>query len=266
MLTHEPRVSLAVLEAMLAPYVSGGQLTLAAHATSRLPRTWPAIECAPYACAESGDGRCRDDRAAYFLDATELGDLLPLTKTEYVTGFESRRQTGEPHAPAEAQPDNLQAFTVCFAMDYDTGEDHTIDKPDEYAFWRDYVPEMKPAWPGKLLSWSMTDPISLKERKVTFDPTGGRERAGALNLWIYRRIVRARNHQPGFEGGDVTLVNWPQNDYWLGNLYGGTPRRGGAPPQACQAAQPLAALLDADRSAAPRRRPRGWRGLRLRPD
>ena len=26
---------------------------------------------------------------AYFIDATELGDLLPLTKTEYVTGFEA---------------------------------------------------------------------------------------------------------------------------------------------------------------------------------
>ena len=36
-------------------------------------------------------------------------------------------------------------------MDYLDGEDHTIDRPDEYAFWRDYVPELTPAWPGKLL-------------------------------------------------------------------------------------------------------------------
>ena len=30
-------------------------------------------------------------------------------------------------------------------MDYVAGEDHTIEKPDEYAFWRDYLPAMKPA-------------------------------------------------------------------------------------------------------------------------
>ncbi|MFE3425582.1 hypothetical protein ACFXOL_22325 [Streptomyces californicus] len=30
------------------------------------------------------------------MDATELGDLLPLTGAEHVTGFESRRDTGEP--------------------------------------------------------------------------------------------------------------------------------------------------------------------------
>ena len=75
-----------------------------------------------------------------------------------------RRETGEPHAPAEAQPDNQQAFTCCFAIDYLDGEDHTIDRPAEYDFWRDYVPELTPAWPGKLLSWQMTDPITLEDR------------------------------------------------------------------------------------------------------
>ena len=83
--------------------------------------------------------------APYFLDATELGDLLPLTKTEYVTGFESRKDTGEPHAPDEAQPDNQQAFTVCFAIDYLAGQDQTIERPAEYDFWRDYVPRLRPA-------------------------------------------------------------------------------------------------------------------------
>ena len=40
--------------------------------------------------------RDRDERidvvAPYVLDATETGELLPLTGTEYVTGFESRRK------------------------------------------------------------------------------------------------------------------------------------------------------------------------------
>src|SRR3982074_470493 len=66
-------------------------------------------------------GERRSIHAAYFLDATEQGDLLPLTRTEYVTGFESRKQTGEPHAPAEAQPKNIQSFTCCFAMEHRPG-------------------------------------------------------------------------------------------------------------------------------------------------
>ena len=105
----------------------------------------------------SGRSRCRVSEtrprpdtieAPYFIDATELGDLLPLARIEYVTGAESRQETGELHAPGEAQPDNHQAFTVCFPIGYDPGDDHTIDKPDEYDFWRDYVPALTPPWPG----------------------------------------------------------------------------------------------------------------------
>ena len=33
-----------------------------------------------------------------------------------MTGFESREDTGEPSAPDEAQPDNMQAFSWVFAL------------------------------------------------------------------------------------------------------------------------------------------------------
>jgi len=44
--------------------------------------------------------------ASYFLDATELGDLLPLTRTEYVTGSSRRRKrrTARPGGGPTAQP------------------------------------------------------------------------------------------------------------------------------------------------------------------
>ena len=74
-------------------------------------------------------GHKRTITAQYFLDATELGDLLPMTKAEYVTGAESQAQTGEMHASSVPQPANSQSFTFCFAMDLMEGEDHTIDKP-----------------------------------------------------------------------------------------------------------------------------------------
>ena len=100
-------------------------------------------------------------------------------------GAEGQAETGEPHAPATARPDVQQAITCCFAMDYLEGQDHTIDRPAEYAFWRDYVPKLDHPWPGKLLDLSYCDPITLKPASRGFDPTGrGR---GALGLSPDRR-------------------------------------------------------------------------------
>ena len=211
-LTHEPPVSLAVLENLLAPYISGGKLmVLLKHKPLRADVSGDRVRSVAVKSLESGAERLLD--APYFLDATEQGDLLPLTRTEYVTGFESRKQTGEPHAPDEAQPANIQAFTICFAVDHVPGQDHTIEKPEEYSFWRNYVPEMRPPWPGKLLSWSMTNPITLKERPVIFDPEQSQPRPGPLNLWLYRRIAAKHHFTPGAYVSGISLVNWPQNDY-----------------------------------------------------
>jgi hypothetical protein len=261
-LCHEPRVALAVLQEMLAPFISSGRVQL--------------LLCHKAIAADvKGDRvtavKVHDTRndcsviltGAYFLDATELGDLLPLTGTEFVTGFESQKETGEPHAPAQAQPDNQQAFTFCFAVDYLPGEDHTIPKPKEYDFWSKYVPNMTPAWPGPLLSWKMSNPITLQERAVTFDPSG--PGTGGMNLWLYRRILDRRNFRSGSHRSDVSLINWPQNDYWLGNLCNVKPEE--AARHLRRAKQLSLSLLYWMQTQAPR--PDGgvgWKGLRLRPD
>jgi hypothetical protein len=262
-LTHEPRVSLAVLEEMLAPHLSGGRLTvLLRHKPVAAETAGDRVRAVRVRDLESG--RERVIEAPYFLDATEQGDLLPLTRTEYVAGFESRRETGEPHAPEQAQPANIQSFTVCFAIDYLPGEDHPIEKPEEYAFWRDYVPKMQPAWPGKLLSWSMSDPIGLTPRAAFFDPTREAQPKG-LNLWVYRRIANRRNFVPGTYASDISLVNWPQNDYWLGNLHEVSEAE--AARHLRRAKQLSLSLLYWMQTEAPRPDGgAGWKGLRLRGD
>ena len=192
--------------------------------------------------------------APYFLDATELGDLLPLAGVEFVTGAEGQGEHGEPHAPAVANPDNQQAFTCCFAVDYRDGEDHTIERPAEYVFWRDFVPTMRPAWPGRLLDLNYSDPITLKSASRGFDPRG----AGS-GLWVYRRILDPRNFLPDSYRGSsgISLINWPQNDYWLGPLVGKdvSAAQGRAARGAGQAVEPLAALLAANGMPAS-----GWEG------
>jgi len=261
-LCHEPRVSLAVIQGMLAPFLSGDRLRL-------------LLEHAPIQAEVDGDRvksitvrnlRTQRDltlNAPYFVDATELGDLLPLTGTEFVIGAESKRNTGEPHAPDETQPLNQQAFTWCFAVDYLPGQDHTIIRPTEYQFWRDYVPTMKPSWPGRLLSWDMSNPFTLEPRQVSFDPVG--PGSGGLNLFLYRRIADPANFLAGSYPSGISLINWPQNDYWLGPLLG---------VDSAEAARHLArgrqvslSLLYWMQTAAPRPDGgTGWPGLRLRED
>lgn len=262
-LCHEPRAALAALHGMLAPYLGAGRVTIL-HG------------CRPVAADTDGDrvrsvavqgGAYVDPvtlAAPYFIDATELGDLLPIAGVEYVTGFESRRDTGEPHAPDQAEPANMQSFTCCFAIDHLPGENHTIDRPRDYAFWREYVPNLEPDWPGRLLSWEMTHPISLNVRPVSFDPTSeGPE--GRLNLWLYRRIADRRSFVDGAYRSDVCLVNWPQNDYWLGNLFEVSAEE--AARHLDRGKQLSLSLLYWMQTEAPRPDGgAGWPGLRLRQD
>ena len=217
-LTHEPRVSLAVLEGMLAPYVSSGRLTvLLRHQPTAADVDGNRVKGITVRDLDGGGQRIV--RAKYFLDATEMGDLLPLTGAEYVTGFEGHTQTGELHAPAKAQPLNMQSATACFAMDYVAGEDHTIDRPEDYAFWRDYIPRMTPAYPGKLLSMDMPEPSTLRKRALDFEPGVEVCRNGKRSFWTYRRILDRNNFSVGAYSSDISAVNWPQNDFWLGNLF-----------------------------------------------
>lgn len=261
---HEPRVSLAVLYELLAPFMSMGRLTI-------LLRTVPVgaavqgdrVSAVTVQCEETGTKHFLT--APYFIDATECGDLLPLTGTEYVTGFESQKETGERLAPAEAQPANMQAFTYCFAMDYLEGEDHTIDKPAMYDFWREFVPPLTPPWPGKLLAWPYSHPHTLKPNEaMRCDPP--LESTGQYRgFWTYRRIANKANFLPGTYPSDICLVNWPHNDYLLGNPYENSPEEN--QKHLAQAKQLSLSLLYWMQTECPRADGKtGLPGLRLRKD
>ena len=215
-LCHEPRVALAILSAMLAPFVSNGSLTiLLNHRPVKADVTGDRVQAVTLRDRQTGNETTI--QADYFLDASELGDLLPLTGTEYVTGAESQSKTGEPSAPNEAQPKNVQAFSMCFAMEHREGEDYIIERPANYDFWRDYVPQLSPPWPGPLLSWDITHPRTMQPHRYHFDPHLEPTKAFA-GLWTYRRIIDRTNFAPGFYASDVSLMNVPMLDYLLGDI------------------------------------------------
>lgn len=215
-LCHEPRVAVAAIEEMLSPYRAGRQLeVLLHHRPVEAESDGDLVRAVTLLDEQSGERVVVG--APYILDATELGELLPMVGVEHVVGAESRDQTGEPHT-IEGEPDALdqQAISWCFALDYLPGEDHTTEEPEEYRFWSSYRPDF---WPGPQLGWDDVDPETLQARtRKIFDGPTDRERAD--DLWHFRRIFFRKHYPDGLYPSDITLVNWPQIDYRLGPLVG----------------------------------------------
>jgi glycine/D-amino acid oxidase-like deaminating enzyme len=230
-LCHEPTVALAVLESLLAPHRADGRLrTLLGHRPTAAGTEGDRVTAVTL--ADSATGRTVTVTADYVLDATETGEMLPLSGTEYVTGVESAAGTGEPNAPAEADPQAMQGFTVCFAMDHRAGEDHTIDRPATYGDW---LAAGAPVRPAPQIGWGVPaaghdaartlrpNPDADGDRDVTvsashrgrFDPPAGW--SPIEDLWRFRRLLARHQFAPALRS-DVTLVNWSANDYIAGSV------------------------------------------------
>ncbi|MCW5942364.1 MAG: FAD-dependent oxidoreductase [Fimbriimonadaceae bacterium] len=210
-LCHEPKVGLGVLYRMLSPYLASGHLTIRCRTrVVALGTRGDRIEGATVRDLRTGEESEVGFRTV--LDATETGDLLPMGGVEYVTGAESKRETGEPHAlDGDADPTDMQGITWCFAMSVEEGADHTIDKPAHYERWRAYRPEF---WPGPLLGWVTSHPHTLVETTWSLHPRPDM----SLGLFDYRQVVRKDAFLPGTVALDATIVNWPQNDYFVGPI------------------------------------------------
>jgi hypothetical protein len=264
---HEPKVSVAVLQSMLAPAVTKGQLRILLN-TSPEAAEVDRDRIKSVRCLNTNTDELSELLAKIFIDASEEGDLLALSGTEYIIGAESQNQTGEPHAPEKADPANIQALTHCFAIEHLEGEDHTIDRPAMYDFWKNYIPALDPPWSGPILSLDYSYPRTLMPKTLSFAPCGPTTpppKTENLNLWIYRRMIDRDNFNPGSYRSDISLINWPQNDYMLGNITDVTAEV--RKKNLYQAKQLSLSLLYWLQTEAPRPDgQQGWKGLRLRKD
>jgi len=214
-LCHEPVVGHAVLTEMLAAHVAAGRVTV-------------LLEYAPTAADIDGDrvravtarGPGGDEvtvRADLFLDASELGDLLPLAGAEYRVGAEGASEFGKLHGqPGGGDPLDQQAISWCFALEHRPGEDHTVSRPASYDAWRDYVPPFDTGWPGKLFSWTVVGGDKHEPREFPWRPWPQEPPAGELEMWRYRRIVDRSLYRPesADQHPDVALINMVQMDYF----------------------------------------------------
>ncbi len=223
---HEPKVAHAVLRQMLAPYESSGLLKIFRYVEPEASDVQAdAVRSVSFRALRGAEGFTV--HAPFVLDATELGDLLPLTGTEFVVGAEAQSETGEARAAKVSDPGNVQAITWVFALGYDPspGANHTIDRPAGYERWRDYVPNVSPAWTGKLLSWRDCYPYTLAPRENMLFPGEYDEAAGRTGnaYFAYRQIVGAKHWDHDHQPHESTLVNWPMNDYIEADLMSDDP-------------------------------------------
>ena len=212
----EPRIAASVLDRFLAPWVRQGNLRILRRVQFIDVET-DRDRIRAVLLRSLDTGKPIELQGQYFLDATDLGEVVHLAGAEWVTGAESATETDELHAPSTANPQSQQAFTWAMALEYRPGEDFRGSPPEGYGHWRKFVPDTHPEWGGPLLSWDGPNPATLKPRRLGFNPVGATTEP---NLWTYRRVRDGSLFRPGAIGGDVCIVNWPQNDYFGGALIG----------------------------------------------
>ena len=211
-LAHEPRIALHLLNEMLLPYISNGSLTvLLNHKAIKAEAVDDFIKTVCLKNTISGTELIAE--AKYFVDGTDIGDFIKLTGTEYTSGAESKEETGEPNALEAPDREDMQPVTWVAAVDYVEGEDHTIEKPKDYDHYRNI---MQPYDNYPVLSWYGPDSSTGKAKKFGMFDDGGEN---LFPLWSYRRIVFPEYYRDKFQKTEVTLINWPQNDYFMGNIF-----------------------------------------------
>ena len=253
-LCFEPRVGRAVLEEMLAPYLSAGRILLALHRRPvAVESDGDLIRAVTLRSTESGD--LLTVAADYVLDATDLGEILELGNVEHVIGAEARADTGEPNALEGADPLRQQGFTHLVAVDYRPGEDHVIERPPNYALYRNGFASMV----------GISDDPALKQSRLFAADMDDPTRPYRFCIWNFRRVLCAANFLPGTVDSDVTML-MSGNEYRDGVLCGVPQPEAAAHREAArQLSLSLVHFLQTEIEPGYRGR-RGFPGIRPRPD
>lgn len=200
-LAFEPEVCLDLLKKRLEPAESAGRLsTYLRHkpvsAECKINKdgrkTVEAIET-----IDLISGEITRFEAKVFIDATELGDMLPLCGLSYASGSDSAGATNEAHAPAQGDPENVQDFVFPFVIEYRPGEHHVIEKPKFYDQFNEK---------GKfsLQGWKMFESAFRKNED-------GSE-TELLPFWTYRRLIDKTFFEDPHYPVDLSMINWDSND------------------------------------------------------
>jgi hypothetical protein len=229
-LAFEPRTAVAVLTEMLRPHAEAGLLRTHLR-TKAVAAAVEGDRIVSVSAVDLDTGAMTRFRPQIVIDATELGDLLPLAGVEHAVGAETIADTGEPHAqPAERKPRCVQSFTYTFGLERrPDSERHVVPKPERYEYFRKAQPySLTIEVHGGEIYGEESGWLSYRVLE-TMPGTKG-------SLWTYRRLIDCAQFDATFPR-DLTMINWPGNDYREATLVAGTPH------------QVAAALQDAKRAS-----------------
>ena len=147
-------------------------------------------------------------RPAMVLDATELGDLLPLVGAEYVR----RRRDDRRDRRAACAARRAASRTACRASPMCSGssgvpqgERHVIERPARYEFFRAAQPySLRIEVHGGEIYGEESGWLTYKVFETMPGTKGG--------LWTYRRLIDSAQFGSAF-ANDLSMFNWPGNDY-----------------------------------------------------
>lgn len=210
-LGFEPRVGQLVIEELLSQYKTAGLLTVWKNTKpAKVFEENDQIQAISFS-SETGE---KIVYAKYFLEATELGDLLDLGSVEHVIGAESQSDTGEPLALDKADPQKQQPFTYIIAVEMGEEDSDTIEKPSEYEFFKSNFDHISAfcdsVQSGKIIGNGLPNGLFSKVcNDGKYHP----------DLWNFRRYFYKGNFDNRFFLSDVTAL-MVGNEYKDGVLCG----------------------------------------------
>jgi hypothetical protein len=203
-LTFEPRAGASVVTEMLQPYVDQGLLQIRyRHKPVRAEVADSRVQAVTFRNLD-GENHTRV-AARYVLDATEMGDLLPLTGAVYRAGAEGHGETAEPKARRGAHRiDCAQSFAYPFALELERAPAPPIAAPARYEEFRQRQP----------YTFAHNDG---SRHPPSFQMFGPGIHAGGP-FWTYRRALAAENFDDAAAVNDRSVILFAGNDYHWGWL------------------------------------------------
>ncbi len=206
-LCFEPEPAETILMQMLQPALARGLLKLWTHTVPvKVERTGRRLtKVLAYDFAHTA---WLGLRGRYFIEASELGDLLPLSGTPFRIGAEGRAETHERDALSVADPHASQSFTYTFLLERQERQSG-LDEPKPSAYQR-FLPH-----------YTLDVDYGDGRRLVYGFYEARPELPGSF--WRYRRSVDAARFDRTVYPEDRAMINWSSNDHCDANLLSDNP-------------------------------------------
>lgn len=208
-LAFEPKVAIEQIDHILSPALEAGTLSVFYRFKTVAVETKVAggkKRITSVTMVNLDTGEATEFRPEICIDATELGDLLPLAELPYSSGAEAKSETDEDHAPDVAEPDTVQdivyPFTIFKPAVNGENESWTAKPADDIPSEYD---EFKSAGKFSLLGYKMySNAVKTKEDGTQQE---------ILPFWTYRRLIAAENFNDSRLSNDLSMINWEANDF-----------------------------------------------------